>query len=117
MGAFEDETSDRLLIYVDLNVSTVQPSPPQTVCLCAPERIVWLFEKSADAIVQLWLNHHIYPGHGPGRDYDYVVIPVTPFMVTHLSHSRTKLAELLAALEQPVTTVCLLLFWLSTSSR
>lgn len=36
------------------------------------------------------------------RDYEYVFSAVTPFMVTHLGHPRTKLTELLAAVEQHV---------------
>lgn len=51
------------------------------------------------------------------RDYEYVYSAVTPFIVTHLRHPRTKLTELLAAVEQHVESGRCVLFWSGSAPR
>jgi hypothetical protein len=59
---------------------------------------------------------YCFRGNSSNRDYECVFSAVSPFMVTHLSHPRTKLTELLAAVEQHVESGRYVLFWVWFSS-
>jgi hypothetical protein len=99
---FGDET-----VNVGHNVSTVWPRPSQNALPDQESHTLNLLavryscrRKSSLALI-LGSYHHI---QDMDRDYEYVISAMrsTLFMVTHLSHSRTKLTELLAAVEQHV---------------